>query len=565
MKKFLTASFILLFSLAGTRAFAQHPVIFETFQDDQQDCPGPTDFQNYITGSGGVMPSVGAKNYSKVIHLDHHVGDVLASACVASGIVGNQLEPAQGGSFYLLYGAVNRLNPEFGISISGNTLTPNTSWVSDMESQINAGYTTPPPTSISLSNATLDKSTGQDNFRAMVSVTATADISDSVIIHYAILEDNVSNAICTSAFTHNDVVRFVTYGDSVVFLPGTSSGTVANVSFYQTHINITPEKPANMRFIVFLEEPGKGIIDAAQLIQDLDTVSAPPPTLSINSSKLDDSTFAPGQSATISYSATNLPNGVDLYFSTNAGNTWLLELTAQASVFNTINWTVPDTLTTQGKIKLVGTGYPTLFSTETGTFSIATPAFVKFDYPPDGVILHSDSLVDFRWSKGGVGNVTLQYCISDNTGHYPTFTPIVTNTSDTFYNGWKVPDTTTRGVEFQLVPVNHEAPAAPIIDTIKALAPDAVNPTVSTTSLSIQNIYPNPSTHGEEMVIEYSNATAKPMTLDVLDLLGQEVNVNHSTSNGVIRLNTSGLTSGTYVVRLSDGTNTVSKQIEVLK
>jgi len=277
---FRSASFFFILSvLLSTKASAQHPVIFETFQEDGDLCPAPTTFQADMLQ---VVNIEGAKNYSKMIHLNYHVGaggiDPIAGFCTNDGTVDAYLNPGPPGSNSLFYGSVDRMPFDNDLGISGGVISRNSNWESEMEAAINSENGNTPPDQIQLTGATLDTSATGYTFHANISVTATTSISDSIIIRYAILEDGVPNPICSSPTTHNDVVRFITIGDSVVFLPNTQSGTIKNVSFTQKDIlrgkrgDPGTLNPINSRFIVFLESPGNGVVDALQLISDLDTL-----------------------------------------------------------------------------------------------------------------------------------------------------------------------------------------------------------------------------------------------------------------------------------------------------
>jgi hypothetical protein len=116
--------------------------------------------------------------------------------------------------------------------------------------------------------------------------------------------------------------------------------------------------------------------------------------------------------------------------------------------------------------------------------------------------------------------------------------------------------------------VNAEAPAIHIIDTIKQLTPvdnGLVEPTSVPALLSIQDIYPNPASNGQDMTVEYSELSARPVSVVMLDLLGHEVPAPYSLRSGTVQLSTNSLSSGAYILRLSDGVNTVSKQVEIVK
>jgi hypothetical protein len=585
---FRSASFFFILSLLLVQnAFAQHPVIFETFTVDNDLCNAPTQFQ---TDMLSVLNSEGDKNYSKMIHLDHHVleGDPLT--CAYSSSVADRLNGVASGSVYLFFGSVDRINlpngdgangtkAEFDIGLNGSTYTVNSSWASDMESAISSEGSMTPPDNISLVGATLDKSTNQYTFSATVSVTATTSISDSLIIRYAILEDGVSGPVCNAATTHNDVVRYITTGDSVVFVPGTSSGTVKNVTFTQADLlSANPGEPGafddtNLRFVAFLESSGGGnysVVDAKQLVSNFSTLPAPAPTLTFNEDYISGDTLNPAtpanpQPAEIYYTATNLPNGIMVYYSLDDGTTWRY-IENSTTEYGPANWTVPDSLTTQGKIKLVAVGDDTLISIEKGTFTIANPPSVTILKPQAAQVIKAGSNDTIVWTNVSITANTLEYYFAEADGDFVTPHVLGTNLTDTFFV-WAVPDT-TRTVEIKLVPINDEAPAATVVDTIEGAVvppPNSVASSSAPTGLTITNVFPNPASNGEEIVVQYSEPQPTPVTIQLLDLLGRVMPETYTTDNLAIHLNTGTLDAGAYVVRLSDGTNTVSKRVEIIR
>ena len=566
---FRTASFFFILTVTFVNtSFAQHPVIFETFQEDLDLCPAPTDFQ---TDMMKVVNNIGPKNYSKMLHLNYHVGaggfDPMAAFCTPAGTVDNYLNPTGIPNAYsLFYGDVGRQSPDNDIGTNGG-ISVNPTWATDMENQIDAEYTNTPPDVIQLVGATLDKSAAGYTFHANISVTATTAINESIVIRYAILEDGVSAPVCSTATTHNDVVRYITTGDSVVFASGTAQGTIANVSFTQTDLlrgnpgNPGALNPVNLRFIAFLESPGSGVVDAIQLISDLDTLQPPPPALAITSSFIDDSTFHPGQTAKIKYAFSNLPSDVMAYYSLDNGTNWRF---MQNSSSSPINWTVPDSVTTQGKIQLVAADVtPPLVSTETGNFTIAIANSIGFTHPLPKQVIKGNAPDTVQWVENGITAATLQYSIQNVNGTFPNFTVIGSNITGTSYI-WQVPDSAYSVVELQLVPVNGEAPATDVIDTIKSFV-NSVSNTVQPAGLAITNIFPNPAMNGAEIVVQYTEAIPKPLTVQFLDLLGHTIPQSYSSDGQEIHLNTSSLMAGAYIVRLSDGVNTVSKRVEVIR
>jgi Secretion system C-terminal sorting domain len=527
-----------------------------------------------------VVNSEGDKDYSKMIHLDYHVlvGDPLY--CVNASSVADRLNGISSASTYVFFGSVDRTDlstaggskAEYDIGLSQSSYTVNSSWGGDMETAIGSEESNTPPDNMNLVSATLDKSTQYYTFSATVSVNLASSISDSLIIRYAILEDGLSDPVCGTTTPLNDVVRYITTGDSVVFVPGASG--VKNVTFTQADLlQANPGEPGalnpdNLRFVAFLESSGGGdysVVDAKQLISNFSTLPAPAPTLTFNEHFISGDTLSPGSTAQIFYAATNLPNGVSVYYSLDDGTTWRF-IENSISAFGPANWVVPDSVTKLGKIKLVAVGDDTLISIEKGTFTIANPPSVTILKPQAAQVLKGGSNDTVTWTNISVTANTLEYYLAEADGDFVTPHVLGTNLTDTFFV-WAVPDTDAV-VEIKIVPANNEAPAFAVIDTIEGnviTPPGSVASSNAPTGLTITNVFPNPASNGQEIVVQYSEAQPTPVTIQLLDLLGRVMPETYTTDNLAIHLNTSSLEAGAYVVRLSDGTTTVSKRVEIIR
>ncbi len=567
---FRTASFIfLLTALSMPKAFAQRHALFETFTNSNEPCADPARAP-YETAAN----STASQEASKIVRLNYHVAnlqDQLAVLDNGGGQVDYRLTGVSPGAV-IYTSAVDRATfPQDGQRVDPPTSGSGSysDWAAQIDNDVSAG----PEASVTLNFATIDKSSSQYyKLHADMTVKANQDIPDSLIIRYAITQDNVHWTECGKvASVQNDVVWQVTTqntGNFVVFPSGASSGATQHVTcdlFVDLGYPLL-ENPANMKFVAFLEDDGGGdyfVANAAILKKDLDTLRAPAPTLTLTESSITDSTLYPGKVKVISFSSSNLPQGTDAYYSLDNGLTWRLFDTSLTG--NSINWSVPDSLTTQGKIKLIAHGDSSLTSTEIGTFTIANPASITFDYPPPGIVLKGGSADTIRWTNYEItGNVKLKYSLRDNLSTYSTFTTLQDSSATSFT--WTAPDTNDP-VEFELVPDNpNEAQATVVvIDTIMTLLQGVTANSITSNGLAITDVFPNPASNGEEMVVEYSEAVQKPLTMQVLDLLGRASPVFYSVDNQAIRLNTNSLMAGAYVLRVTDGTNVVSKRVEVVR
>lgn len=570
---FRIASFIVIaLALCVPAAKAQHPVLFETFTNscEPHGTAAVTQRNAFNTSVSSVVSS-----HPNIIHLDHHIGNLCdALQNTYSDVSANYVMPGSStdSTYVPFWGAVDR-------TIYSSTSTRQSFSEGDWSDAINSEAGKSAVATMQLVNATLDTTNSQTYvLHTKVNVTFTQSIPDSLIIRYAIVQDGCldNQNGGTSNVTLNDVVRYITHTNTsltgnpfVVVSAGASAGTVKEMSWdvslsgpkdFRTIVKYDYTK---IRLVAFLEETnGESfqVVNAAVLRQDLDTLQAPPPTLSFDETHISGDTLHPGSIAQIFFNSTNLPNGVTAYYSIDNGANWRFLLDSQRTGFT---WTVPDSLTTEGKIKLVAVGNTSLVSIEAGTFTIANPPSVAFVHPTAGEILGADTNYMIEWTKYGFDSVNLQYALSDGHGGFLNGVPISPNPiTDTFYK-WKIPDINSIA-QLQLIPVRNEAPAATIQVSIEKFVNSVAN-SKSERGLAILNIFPNPAASGEEMLLNYTVAPGRPVSVQVLDLLGRLVRNFASENDQTMSLDTRALASGTYIVRLSDGVNVASKRVEIMQ
>ena len=570
MKSFFRlASFVFILSVFLTQhAFAQQrQALFETFSGSSSPC----NLSNQTAFESAVKTTVSQEG-SKVIHLNYFLGNLQLTPYNLDEYGGLVDARLSGSSSQPIYTAgVDR--EVFNSTGSRIDPTADGGSSSDWSDAIEADAGTTPEASATLNYATLDKTSSSSyNIHVDLTVTANQSFSDSLIVRFAITQDNVAfTESCVNSkapVVANDVVWIVTTQDTgtlVAFPAGASSGATKHVTWNHS-IDVsdtTYQKATNMKLVCFLEDDGGGtyfVANAAILKKDIDTLQPPPPTLAIFNSFVDSKTYNPGNVATIYYTSTNLVGGAIAYYSLDNGTTWRY---ISNSTSSPVNWTVPDSATTQGKFKLVAANYPSLISIQDSNFTIANAASVTILKPQPAQVIQGGSSDTIVWTKNGVTSAKLQYYLADASGGF-TVPNVLGDVTDTFFV-WSVPDT-SRVVEIQLVPDNS-APAYSVVDTIegKTIIQNSVASSSQPTGLSITNIFPNPASNGQEIVVQYAEVVAKPITVQLLDLLGRVMPESSTTDNQAVHLNTNALTAGAYVVRLSDGTNTVSKRVEIIR
>lgn len=584
--RFLTLPFtiaVLLLSTGLLRAQTQGKILFESWINVSQPCPDGTRPQ-YESDLSGVTSS----KANKIIWLNQHIPVVgfddpmtQGGAGVAAGSTQQRLLNVNDGKAYLYYASVNRT--DWG---SGRASVDGTDWGGEIDQ---AGST--PPATITFDSGTLDITPFQDPvLSADIDVEAKTTITDNISIFYAILQDNLyitPNGLCTTnpgaekTGPYNSVLRYLTnradgHEKGVpVFVGGASSGTKKTLHF-STIVHLNPNilgdtisQFSNMRLVAFIEQQSGTdykVVNAVELVKNLHSLPAPRPSLSLDETGLNDSTFKAGEHIKIYFDASHVQFGVHPYYSLDNGSTWI-PITDVDSTDSPFSWTVPDTTTTQGKIKIVAVDDNSVTSVESGTFSIVIGKSVAWINPdpskPDTATANTP--ITLQWSNHGVSAVKVEWSYHVVSGT-PKWNTIVDNFSGTSYP-WTTRDTSWF-VDLRLVPVNGEAAAQLTqLTLIKSSIPNGVKNVSAATNFTVRDIYPNPTTPTKNMVLDYTSAKPKLLFIEVLDLLGHSLYSQSAMSSptGHFKIPTSDMTAGTYFVRLSDGEQAITKRIEILK
>jgi len=578
--------------MMASSAWAQHPVLFETFTNACDPCPDPQR-QTFDDDLNSTLSSLG----SKVIHLDYHVVnecDEMQHPFPVGSIIGERLAEWSDPKFHpIFYGGVDRTP----FSSNGIRATPINAAGSDGDwgDAINSLANNPAPASITLVNATLDTISSGSYWRlhADVRVTATSSIPDNIAIYYAVVQDgvNVLNPTYTNpginlcspekVGPYNDVVRWATTSGAPVFTGGASAGTSKVVSWDQGLFRPTTDPTSDfskMRFIAFIEESSSSsdyhVVNAAVLKVRLDTLKAPVPTLALNDTAIDNHTYKANLTYGIPYSDAHLVHGLRAFYSIDNGATWIGPVVDSFDSFaKTFNWTAPDVETTQGKFKLVSVDDATLTVIEKETFTIVRGTSVQILHPNAMDTLHAGKHFLVQWTKHGVDTIS-KITVTIMGSHGPG-TPILIAgkiVNDTFLN-WLVTDTTAFA-QIQIIPTTNEVAQGAAASTsdqfaiVQTVIVGGVATPLPGGEFAILDVVPNPSEHGADISVGYELPTTSDVTFEVFDVLGHAVArqaLRASPTLSRTQLPVSGLPSGSYILHMTDGQHSASKRIEILR
>jgi hypothetical protein len=573
---FTVASLLLLVNTAS----AQHMVLFESFTNEAQPVITP----NPRPGFNSEVDNLAAAKRSKAIHLNHHVGNQIDWLELPnSAIIGNRLFPASPGSYNEFYASIDRVNmPSTGGRYSADP--------SEWSQVIDDEAALPDVADLTLSDIKLDTITIWPDYilQTDVQVTLNQSISDSLMIRYALLQNNVpdrQNCNNCAANVHlNDVVRYLTIsdtGNACVFTPGSAQGTVKHVICRQritgaTQASEAPWIYSDLRLVGFLEENPRGdyhIVNAAVLKDGMTGLAQPQKFLAIQNNTLDDLTFDAGDSsASFLWSGVSI-SSIDVFISTDNGATWNpgpQKLHGTSFPTTVTYWGVPFATTTQGKIKIVDHDDPSVFAIEQGTFSINVPSGVVWLHPDPNKLQNYDTVkggttYHLDWAKNGVSTVNVEYAY--HVQGNPVWKLVSFKNAGTSFD-WKVPDTSYI-VDLRITPAETSVASAMTHMTItksQVIGGGGVENVDIARDFAIRQVYPNPSA-GQNVTVQYTSTKQKQMTLEVLDLLGHVAFSDRMLSmpSSDIQIPTASFAPGTYFVRLSDGEQAVTKRIEILK
>jgi hypothetical protein len=395
----------------------QKMVLFETFTNSYEGCTLNDDFD------AAVKATLAGTNGSKLIHLNHHVinvGDPMAAASpqATNTVAVLSAKPQQ--PWPDNCSAVDRTNMNF-VKLSGTVPGGKSEW----DTRIAAELKLSAPVSIKLISAYIDtiSSSSFSRLVATIEVTSTEATPDTMTIHYALLQDNILYPQCPTATPpgpteHDNVTRYITQKDSLLDLKGKPVGTVSRVTYIQ---NISKSVAANflladMKLVAFVEDHNGDfhVAQAAILKIGLDTLKAPAPALSLNSSVLDGNTYSPEDLIDILFDKTTI-DSVKIEFSSDNGAHW--QQIGTTHEFN-FYWNAPAITTTTGKIRISDLKNGNPLSTETGTFSIMQADHSISLYHPNGNdIVYIGQKFNITWNEHGVDTFFIEYS-SDDGNHW---------------------------------------------------------------------------------------------------------------------------------------------------
>jgi len=363
------------------------------------------------------------RNIHAVANLDHATFTLAAPANINLATDG-----ATGDTVMYLYGPNNPATLVTSDDDSGNgnfslitrTLAPGTYWVKIEE----FGNTdTLPAYSLALTAATISlqvtSPNGGESWATNSNQTITwnsANVAGNVNIEFS--SNGGSNYASVVANTPND---------------GSHSWTVPNSPTTQGRIRVTA-----------VDNSISDQSDANfSLVTSSITVSSP------NGGE----SWTAGTNQNITWNSVGVSGNVLLEYSTNAGSSWT---TIAASTTNdgTETWTVPNTPTSQARVRVTSVSAPSVLDQSNANFTIlAPPSVITVTAPNGGQTLVGGASVNITWTSSNVtGNVQLQW--SSDGGSTWSF---IVDTANDGTESWTVPMVATTQGRVRVTALNGSA------------------------------------------------------------------------------------------------------------
>ncbi|HDY87387.1 MAG TPA: T9SS type A sorting domain-containing protein, partial [bacterium] len=145
---------------------------------------------------------------------------------------------------------------------------------------------------------------------------------------------------------------------------------------------------------------------------------------------------------------------IKIEYSTDGGANWNLIVTDFDASTGYFEWTVPDEVSSECKVRISGITQPEIFVESEDNFSIIAEKFVNLLSPSDGDKLYEGIEYEIRWEYSGLSDLKIEY--SSNEGD--TWKEIVASTSASYGSYlWIVPDDLSINCQVKISDVNDSS------------------------------------------------------------------------------------------------------------
>lgn len=345
-----------------------------------------------------------------------------------------------------------------------------------------------------------------------------------------------------------DSVDIFFASDGITWMPVARSGG----NSYLWTVPNTPTTTGRLRLVAV------GDTLTSQMVGTFTIASSSEPSLAINEQNLAGQTFAPNAQVGISWTS-NMVDSVDIFFTAD-GITWM---SVARSGGNTYLWTVPNTPTTTGRLKLVAVGDTTLTSQMVGTFTIASsaePSLAINELNLAGQTFAPDSQVTITWTSNLVDSVDIFFA-ADGIN----FMFVARSGGNSYL--WTVPNTPTTMGRLRLVAVGDTL-SSEMVGTFSIVAAAVYGNYNTDRGLQEISINPNPSVNATT-VLRYDLKTTEDISIELVDIRGARVwrivQKGKASGGHAYELDMRDLTPGTYTILVSDSRIIRTAKVSVVR
>ena len=202
---------------------------------------------------------------------------------------------------------------------------------------------------------------------------------------------------------------------------------------------------------------------------------------------------------------------VKLEYSTNNGINWISIIDSLPST-GIYDWTVPNTLTSQARVKISDLIDPNIFDVSDGPFTIQSSKVINIIQPNGGEELEGGGIYEIQWSSTDVENVKIQYSINNGA----SWNIIIDSTQSTGAYVWNVPNILTTQGRVKISDITTPSIYDVSNNTFRINYTVDVNDPKYTYDYNLFQNYPNP--FNPNTSIKYSIAQDGFVTLNVYDV-----------------------------------------------
>jgi hypothetical protein len=253
---------------------------------------------------------------------------------------------------------------------------------------------------------------------------------------------------------------------------------------------------------------------------------------------------------------------VKLEYSTNNGINWISIIDSLPST-GIYDWTVPNTLISQARVKIFDLTDPNTFDVSDGPFTIQSSKVINVIRPNGGEILEGGNSYEINWSSNDVEDVKIEYSINNGA----SWDLIINSTPSTGAYLWNVPAILTNQGRIKISDITTPSIYDVSNNTFRINYTVDVNDQKYSYEYSLYQNYPNPFNPSTR--IEYSIPENAYVSLNIYDVLGnlictlvaEEKIAGHYS----VEFDASNIPSGLYFYRLITSEFSDTKKMILLK